>query len=344
MKMVIRNAANARRLCFAFVPRSPTAASPIRSALRTRSGPMILLIAVIWLWSRIFLTAAGAAEVLMEEPAFGPRLESRMINVGGIERSYLLYRPKDLTKGAPLVFLLHGFTGNNRQLMESTRFNRVADSNHFALCYPQGTRDDQGRSFWENGYAFTEKYARDDVRFLKTLARQLQKTHGFSKWNTFAAGMSNGAEMSIMLALFAPDTFHAIAAVSGCVMEKTYAAVKRPPRVPAFFICGDADKTTRWDGDMANQDAWGAYRPVKDMIELFTRGDKRLLKTTEYLPDVDTSDQSHIVADRYRKAATGHRVWFYHIVGGGHDWPGSSGNKDIDAAVEIWRYFSLNLK
>ena len=83
---------------------------------------------------------------------------------------------------------------------------------------------------------------------------------------------------------------------------------------------------------------------MPDLIDLFTRGDKGLVMTTEKLPDPDKSDRSHIVADRYRNAATGHQVWFYRIVGGGHDWPGSSGNKDIAAAAEIWRFFSQYVK
>ena len=33
-------------------------------------------------------------------------------------------------------------------------------------------------------------------------------------------------------------------------------------------------------------------------------------------------------------------VWLYEVVGGGHDWPGSNGNMDINASEEIWSFFS----
>ena len=33
-------------------------------------------------------------------------------------------------------------------------------------------------------------------------------------------------------------------------------------------------------------------------------------------------------------------VWLYEVVGGGHDWPGSSGNMDIQASEQIWSFFS----
>ena len=33
-------------------------------------------------------------------------------------------------------------------------------------------------------------------------------------------------------------------------------------------------------------------------------------------------------------------VWLYEVVNGGHDWPGSWGNMDIESSVEIWEFFS----
>ena len=37
-------------------------------------------------------------------------------------------------------------------------------------------------------------------------------------------------------------------------------------------------------------------------------------------------------------------VWFYTVDGGGHDWPGSWGNRDMSATEEIWKFFSHHLK
>lgn len=31
-------------------------------------------------------------------------------------------------------------------------------------------------------------------------------------------------------------------------------------------------------------------------------------------------------------------------ISGGHDWPGSSGNMDIDTSEEIWKFFSTYIK
>ena len=61
------------------------------------------------------------------------------------------------------------------------------------------------------------------------------------------------------------------------------------------------------------------------------------------LPDLDEFDGSHIVFERYWSTNSENEVWLYRVEGGGHDWPGETGNMDIHASVEIWNFFSLYL-
>ena len=56
-------------------------------------------------------------------------------NFDGIERQYLLYLPENLPNNAPLVFVLHGYTGNAQGIMEYSGMNEVAELNGFAVCY-----------------------------------------------------------------------------------------------------------------------------------------------------------------------------------------------------------------
>ena len=58
------------------------------------------------------------------------------------------------------------------------------------------------------------------------------------------------------------------------------------------------------------------------------------------LPNVDISDGSHIIKHRYFECNNNSEVWLYEVVNGGHDWPGSWGNMDIESSVEIWNFFS----
>ena len=33
-------------------------------------------------------------------------------------------------------------------------------------------------------------------------------------------------------------------------------------------------------------------------------------------------------------------MWLYKVIGGGHDWPGSYGNMDVNISEEIWKFFN----
>ena len=58
------------------------------------------------------------------------------------------------------------------------------------------------------------------------------------------------------------------------------------------------------------------------------------------LPNTNISDGSYIIHHRYFDCIDNAEVWLYEVVSGGHDWPGSSGNMDINASEEIWNFFS----
>ena len=58
-----------------------------------------------------------------------------------------------------------------------------------------------------------------------------------------------------------------------------------------------------------------------------------------YLPNTATNDGSEVFVEKYSSSTTNTHIWFYKIEGGGHDWPGSGGNMDIDSAEEIWKFF-----
>ena len=272
------------------------------------------------------------------------RAESFHFEHDGMDRTYLLYQPENLAAGAPLVFVIHGFTDNARSMMNWTRFNDLADQNGFAVCYPQGDRDDQGRSYWEVGYKFSEHIQRDDVAFLSSLAKHLQEEYGFSAQNTFATGMSNGGEMSVMLGLFAPDVFKAVGPVAASIMDKTWRKVDQTPSVPTILIQGDSDGTTDWNGDMKDSTGWGAYHPVEDLVALFAGDDPSMEKEVFDLPNTNKADHSTIEVTKHTYSGSDRQFLFYRVKGGDHDWPGSSGNMDIDASAEIWKFFSQYVK
>jgi polyhydroxybutyrate depolymerase len=145
--------------------------------------------------------------------------------------------------------------------------------------------------------------------------------------------------MSYMLACQANNVFRAIAPVAGCMMEEIYNTCDSSP-VPVLEIHGNNDNVTLWDGDMQNNDGWGAYYSTEEGINFWIQNNECMQSEDIFLPNTNTSDGSYIINHKYFNCNNNAEVWLYEVVWGGHDWPGSSGNMDIEASEEIWSFFS----
>jgi polyhydroxybutyrate depolymerase len=257
----------------------------------------------------------------------------------GIDRQYIYYEPIDLNEQMPLVFVMHGFTGDANSIRNYSEMNQFADQYGFAVCYPRGTTDSDGNRFWNVGYAFHGNETVDDVGFLTELAEYLQLTHGLNPDYTFATGFSNGAEMCYMLACQAYDTFKAVAPVAGMILQDILDECDNSPPIPLFEIHGSQDNVTPISGDPNNNDGWGAYPSIPFTVNYFSVKNECTTVVTETLPNTDPSDGSYIVSEKHLDGINNNEVWYYEIIGGGHDWPGAWGNMDIKAGEEAWFFF-----
>ena len=113
-----------------------------------------------------------------------------------LERSYFLHVPEGLKENAPLMVVIHGYTGSAKGIMDYSKMNNLADQNGFVIVYPQGTVDTRENTFFNVGYDFHAESTVDDVAYIRALVTQLQITYRTSSEKTFATGMSNGGDMS----------------------------------------------------------------------------------------------------------------------------------------------------
>ena len=258
----------------------------------------------------------------------------------GLQREYLFYMPENLPNNAPLVFVLHGYTGSAQDIMNYSAMNEVAEDNGFAVCYPQGTTDQYGNTFFNVNYAFQNNPTVDDVSFIVALAEYLQDTHQLSNTNTFSTGMSNGGDMSYKLACEASSTFRAIAPVAGLIMQDIYDSCNPENPVPVFETHGTDDDISWYEGDPFNEDGWGVYLDIPSTIDFFVNQNNLTDLDFSELPDVDQSDGSTIESYIYTSPNSNNEVWLYKVINGGHDWPGAWGNMDVNISEEIWKFFS----
>jgi polyhydroxybutyrate depolymerase len=257
----------------------------------------------------------------------------------GIAREYIYYEPEELNEQLPLVFVMHGFTGDANDIKNYSKMNDFADQYGFAVCYPRGTVDSGGNRFWNVGYAFHQNETVNDVGFLTELALYLQDTHELNPDYTFATGMSNGGEMCYMLACQAYDTFKAVAPVAGMILQVILDECDESPAIPIFEIHGSQDNVTPLSGDPDNNDGWGAYPSIQSTINYFAEKNECTTVVNGLVPNIDTSDNSFIESEKHLNGINENEVWYYKVVGGGHDWPGAWGNMDIEAGEEAWLFF-----
>ena len=257
----------------------------------------------------------------------------------GITRQYIYYEPTELNEQLPLVFVMHGFTGDANDIKNYSKMNDFADQYGFAVCYPRGTVDSGGNRFWNVGYAFHQNETVNDVGFLTELAVYLQDTHSLNPDYTFATGMSNGGEMCYMLACQAYDTFKAVAPVAGMILQVILDECDESPAIPIFEIHGSQDNVTPLSGDPNNNDGWGAYPSIQSTINYFAEKNECTTVVNGLVPNIDTSDNSFIESEKHLNGINENEVWYYKVVGGGHDWPGAWGNMDIEAGEEAWLFF-----
>jgi polyhydroxybutyrate depolymerase len=273
----------------------------------------------------------------------------------GLQRTYWLHVPTDLKPDAPLIVVIHGYTGAAKYIMDYSKMNDIADREGFVVVYPQGTVDSQGNTFFNVGYDFHRDSPVDDLSFIRQLTLDVSQRYDSNPSKIFATGMSNGGDMSYMLACTSTDIFRAVAPITGVLMKDIADSCDTSKAIPLFEIHGTADDISPFEGDMDNSDGYGAYYDLPSSTQFFVNAMGLSEKTLTSLEDKDPNDGSSITFERYYRKDNNQQVWFYIIEDGGHHWPGAqipwwqypidwfrarSSNRDINASEEVWSFFS----
>ena len=264
---------------------------------------------------------------------------TQRLTVDGLEREYILYQPADVQQGAPLVVVMHGYTGTAEGIEEYSGMNDLADEHGFVVAYPQGTIDQNGAAFFNVGYAFHDEETVDDVAFVRTIVSTLQDNLGLSTEHVFTTGMSNGGEMSYLLGCQAADVFSAVGSVAGIMMDDFASDCNPVAPIPVLEIHGTDDDISWYNGDYNDLGGWGAYWGITEVIDFWVQHNALEQQESTALPDIDANDGSSVVFERYWSEQNSVEVWLYRVEGGGHDWPGVWGNGDIHASQVVWEFF-----
>lgn len=194
-----------------------------------RHGPGFVALAIAASWT----SAAGACTL-------GAPGETRRIAIGDSGRSLLLHVPAKLHGKAPLVFLLHGSTGDGAGMLAQSQLEDTAERHGFLLAAPDGGIPAGKGYVWNipGVPTVTGKVPGpddpDDVAFIGKAIDWLAAQGCADPRRVYATGLSGGGRMASWLGCVASDKFAAIAPVVGLRAGNPSAA---DPRFPDAATC-----------------------------------------------------------------------------------------------------------
>ncbi len=254
----------------------------------------------------------------------------------GSTREYIVYVPEiyDDATPTPLLFNFHGFTGQANNHLNSTGMREVADTAGFILVYPQGSLF-FGVPHWNVG-AWTNGSSADDLGFTEAMIDTLSANYNIDLDRVYSCGYSNGGYFSFELACQLSHRIAAIGSVGGKMSSETFDACAPSHPTPVVSIHGTEDNVVSYYGSQPS-----GSKTVEEVLTYWVDYNQaETMPIVENITDLDDSDGSIVEYLSYQNGSECTVVDHYKVIGGGHDWPGSWGNQDIDASSIIWNFVS----
>jgi polyhydroxybutyrate depolymerase len=286
------------------------------------------------------------------------------IDAAGRQREYLLVAPLSPPPGArPLVLLLHGHLGTaanalggGRAPSPLTAWLEIAEREKVLVAALQGLKGADNRTGWHDCRKDADENPQvDDVAFASRVAQQLVEEGRADEKRIYVMGMSNGAMMTLRLALEMRPAPAAIAAVAGTLAAESDCTGPRQP-VSVLLIHGTADPLVPYDGGavgLGGNRNRGSVLSVNATRDFWLRADG----LEDAMPSAYTfahagDDATHADKVTYGSDA-GPQVVVLTIEKGGHVEPSKrfhygalygrivgAQNRDLEAAEEAWAFFT----
>jgi poly(hydroxyalkanoate) depolymerase family esterase len=154
-------------------------------------------------------------EALKAPPGPGDWIPGVAIGAAGVRR-YRLYRPPGVTFGErlPLMVMLHGCGQDAKSFATSTRMNRIAARQRFAVLYPEQDRLANAQGCW-NWFDTRSGRAQGEAALIMKAIDQVCLLYPVDRARVALAGLSAGASMAALLATRHPERFKAVVMHSG---------------------------------------------------------------------------------------------------------------------------------
>ena len=257
---------------------------------------------------------------------------SQTIQHDDLIREYSIYVPAsyDGTTNFPLLFNLHGGGGTNSTWQAASDMRPIADTADIILVYPQARPDpSDGNSFnWIPKVPGTF----DDVSFVNSLIDTIASNYLIDQNRIYACGYSLGGDMSFELACRLNNRIAAIAPVARTMQANPNSFCSPVHPTGVLTILGTNDITSPYTGIIYQGVEYYLSAAATHLYWATHNNCNATATMSPVSPSVERYTWSTPSGCAY--------VEELKVIGGGHDWPGSSGNMTIDANKEIWQFVS----
>ena len=275
------------------------------------------------------------------------------MDLDGTARSWVMRVPSthDGSTPIPLVFLFHGLLDSPGIIESQTGFGRHGLEEGFMVVAPAGRGPAPHWIEEEFGDGFSDiTRANPDIVFVEALLDRLGQEACIDLARVYAAGFSNGAMATSVVACTLEDRIAAVAAAGGLLDFGERCVLDRP--VPYLAFHGRDDTSVLFDGGfpewvldyeidgvawrdlpMMEDPAFFASIPER-VAGIAARNGCTVEPSTETLP-LGPSEP----VERWTWACpTGAEVELLTYAAGGHDWPTES-NAGIEGTELAWKFF-----
>jgi polyhydroxybutyrate depolymerase len=265
-----------------------------------------------------------------------PGTRERTVRIGDEERVYLLTVPAghDGREPAPVLLNLHGLQSDAEDQLDYARFEDGVDGTGFVVATPDGGGLVSG---WRLPDGDDDEGAVEDIAFVEAVLADVADELCVDPDRTFAAGISNGAALSTVLACELADRITGVGAVAGVNLV---APCPDGEPVPLVAFHGTDDDVVPWDGGSVLFGLAEAL-PVEDAVAAWAERNGCSDEVTE---ERVGDEVVHRVWDGCPDDAT---VELFVVDDGGHTWPGSEEvdflghvTDDVDATAVLLDRFA----
>ena len=199
-----------------------------------------------------FLLFTGCKDENPADPGYVPGKNRYTIISDDTEREYYVHVPADYNEDeeTPVVFMLHGTSGNGNDMWDRSGWKEVGESENILTVFPSSLRYciiDEGQQKnitkwntvpveWE--FCPTED-PRDDIRFLTDIIAEITDRFSIDEKRIYLVGFSNGGQMSSKASVEMGDKFAAVISNAGSFYFDTTYIPKR--KLPTTFQIGNED-------------------------------------------------------------------------------------------------------